>query len=207
MQDYSDIDSSDLQNALQSKGLVPMYLDPTDIDKLAQTIRDRGGFIMGVYGENNGTWLSSFPKKPKNNKNCWAHWLYFGQAKLINGKKYLGFKNSWGAIGENSTGWQYIPEEYLNGYTWNAWTVTLVNPPKLSYTFSITMKRGDSSGDVAKLQTVLKQLGFFPSGQSITNYFGDITFSSVKKFQSAHNLPSTGFVGSLTIATLNNLTK
>lgn len=206
MEKTSDFDTMDFQNALQSKGLTPVYLDPTDIDGLAATIRDKGGFVMGVCGQNNGTWLSAFPNIPTiSPKECWHHWVYFGKAKLINGKKYLGFINSWGNIGENGTGWQYISEEYLRIHTWGAWTIVLINPPKISYTFNVTMKVGDSNSSIAMLQTKLKELGLFPKDQAITNYYGNITKQAVIKFQELHGLPKTGFCGKLTIAALNKL--
>ena len=208
MEKTDDIGSNDLQNALSAKGMIPVYLDPTDIDKLAQAIRDNGGFVMGVHGQNDGTWLSAYPKVPTTSVNkCWAHWLYFFSAKLINGKKYLGFINSWGQIGENNTGVQWIPEEYLAKYTWGAWTTILVNPPKVTYTFNNTLSLGTSSVDVQKLQIVLKNLGFFPQAQAITNYFGSISCNAVKEFQKANNLPITGVCGNLTRQQLNKLTQ
>lgn len=97
-----------------------MIVDKKDIDLVAQAIRDNHGVVMGFDGENNGTWHSEFPKPPK--KAVWGHAIYGGKAKLINGKKYIGFKNSWGDVGVD--GWQWFGEEwFIGGYASNIWTL------------------------------------------------------------------------------------
>lgn len=83
-----------------------------DFDSLASAVRDNNGAVIMIHGENNGTWLSAFPKAALSNYGGWNHFLYVGKAKMINGKKYLGALNSWGAIGENDTGWQWLSEDH-----------------------------------------------------------------------------------------------
>lgn len=92
-----------------------------DIDLMAQAIRDNGGVLIGVNGENNGTWHLTFPKPPIWVK--WRHCMYGGKAKLINGKKYIGVLNSWNKkTGEN--GWQWFGEEWFKtGNFFNPWVV------------------------------------------------------------------------------------
>lgn len=101
-----------------SKGVGYAFVSP-DIDTVASAIRDNHGAIILIKGSDNGTWLSGFPVSPKldsNGKPVWAHFLYCGKAKLINGTKYIGAHNSWGSVaGDN--GWQWISEEYFkSGY-------------------------------------------------------------------------------------------
>ncbi len=62
---------------------------------------------------------------------------------------------------------------------------------------------GSRGSQVTTLQNVLIAQGHM-SG-SATGYFGMITFKAVKKFQRAHNIPPTGFVGKLTRAVLNEI--
>src|ERR1700674_5032258 len=78
----------------------------TNIDNVAQAIRDNNGVILGIDGENNGTWASPFPALPINVQ--WRHWIYAGKAQIINGTKYVGVLNSWGDVGQK--GWQWIHE-------------------------------------------------------------------------------------------------
>jgi hypothetical protein len=92
----------------------------TNIDLVAQTIVENDGAIIGVSGENNGTWRSKFPQVGSTE---WGHALYAGKAKLINGKKYIGVKNSWGDdVGES--GWQWLGEEWFTkGMVFNPWVI------------------------------------------------------------------------------------
>lgn len=80
-----------------------------DIDSIAIAIRDNYGCVIGVYGENNGTWLTKFPKVGAIQ---WGHALYGVGAIYINGKKYIIAPNSWGdKIGEG--GYQLLGEEWF----------------------------------------------------------------------------------------------
>jgi len=84
-----------------------------DIDVVAEAIAQNNGCILFVYGQDNGTWRSAFPKPPTKPKSqCWAHWLYAGKIKMVDGKKYIGVCNSWGnATGQD--GWQWFGEDYF----------------------------------------------------------------------------------------------
>lgn len=55
------------------------------------------------------------------------------------------------------------------------------------------LRRGDSGTEVEKVQTQLKQLGYFDF--DITGYFGPITQEAVKDFQSACGINADGIVG------------
>lgn len=162
----------------------------TDFETLAQAIRDNHGVILGLYGQNNGTWNSPFPQPPV--QNVWAHWIYAGKAKTVNGKKYIGLLNSWGtAVGEK--GWQWIGEEYVPAI-WSAWTHVLAST--LPYKFKADFGFGSVGTDVKQLQARL--------GVTQTSFFGILTRSAVKGYQAAHGIPSTGYVGPLTRASLNS---
>lgn len=87
-------------------------------------------------------------------------------------------------------------------------------PPTFSYHFANTLSKGQKGADVVALQHVLSLEGCFPTGQSFTGFFGDITFQAVIKFQEKYKADiltpvglqhGTGFVGQKTIAKLNAL--
>lgn len=120
MERSQDITDAARQDAKTSEELSYAQVYP-DIDAFAQAIKANHGMILGISGENNGTWYSAFPKPPS--KKVWGHWVYAGKAKLIDGKKYIGILNSWGAdVGEG--GWQWIGEDYFNaGFVWISWTL------------------------------------------------------------------------------------
>lgn len=76
-----------------------------------------------------------------------------------------------------------------------------------SFTFSNNLSLGSRGTDVSELQTFLISNGYdIPSVSSRVvskGYFGVQTKSAVIKYQASQNLPTTGFVGSLTRAKLN----
>lgn len=117
-----DISPQAYQDALNEKALYYGNVIRTDIDAIASAIQNNGGVVLGVYGENNGTWLSADPKYPTGSGK-WAHWVYAGKVVMRNGKKCIGILNSWGNIGEK--GWQYLDESYFtSGNIFVVWTMT-----------------------------------------------------------------------------------
>lgn len=72
--------------------------------------------------------------------------------------------------------------------------------------FTRNLSKGSSGNDVKQLQEILKNLGYLSDTVKISNYFGPATFSAVKSYQQAKGLPSTGFVGPLTIKALTKET-
>lgn len=100
-----------------------------DIDVIAQAIADNNGCCIAFYFENNGTMRSEFPKPPVN--QTYAHWVYCGKVKMINGRKHIGFINSWGSK-TGKDGWQWINADYFkNGNVWYGWTLAWDYKPAL----------------------------------------------------------------------------
>jgi len=89
----------------------------TDIETIASAVRDNNGCILQVTGWNNGSWRGTYPSSIPGGIS-WSHFLYAGKLKLINGKRYVGVKNSWGEIGE--AGWQWLDESFFLGSVTNA---------------------------------------------------------------------------------------
>ena len=130
-QDTSTINNIVRNDAGGAKALDYAFLNQLTIDHVAQAIKANRGAVIGVSGENNGTWYSEFPKPPTTKE--WGHWTVGFKAKLRNGKKMIGFPNSWG-LKCGKDGWQWIGEDYFNtvagGYyaVWEAWTMILKKP-------------------------------------------------------------------------------
>jgi peptidoglycan hydrolase-like protein with peptidoglycan-binding domain len=167
----------------------------TNFEEIAQAIRDNHGVILGICGQNNGTWRTTYPLPPTSS-DVWRHWVYAGKAKIINGKKYIGFLNSWGTeVGDN--GWQYIGEEYFTSPygMFEAWMMTY-DPQTLSIpTVSMQLLKMGSRGDfVKKLQTLL--------GVKSDGIFGKNTMNAVRLFQEKHGLTNDGICGPKTWAAL-----
>lgn len=73
-----------------------------------------------------------------------------------------------------------------------------------TFSFSRDLTLGSKGDDVMELQTVLITGGFLSLGAP-TGTFGPLTRAAVVKYQAAHGLPATGYVGSLTRAALNTV--
>lgn len=204
MTTVSDFDAVDIEDAGKYKTLEPVYVD-LDMESIAKAIKDNGAIILGIYGINNGTWLSKFPVPPKDSDTgLWAHWILAGKALTINGKKYIGLKNSWGDVGEN--GWQYIGEEYIP-FLFTAWgfakTQEIQSNIIPNFQFNKDLYFGMTDPDVNQLQERLKKLGYFPNINT-TNFFGSITKQAVINYQKANNIfPQRGYCGIKTRTRLN----
>lgn len=61
---------------------------------------------------------------------------------------------------------------------------------------------GKNNSHVVALQQLLQSFGFFPKNIIPTGYFGSVTLLAVKNYQKANGISATGFVGSLTRASL-----
>ena len=193
MQRSGDITQSVRDDAQKAKSL-SYYAVDTDIETIAHAIESGKGIVLGITGENNGTWLSAFPKVAEN--ESWRHWVYAGKAKIINGKKYIGFINSWGNIGEQ--GWQWIGEEWFNGrWVWNAWT--LIYDAQIKQVFNLDMRFGDQNEEVKFLQVRLQDLNFFPKNQTCTGFYGNITKDAVRNYAMSNMLSVTGKIVGPTI--------
>ncbi|GGB42807.1 peptidoglycan-binding protein [Fictibacillus barbaricus] len=68
------------------------------------------------------------------------------------------------------------------------------------------LKFGSKGAEVIKLQTRLKDLGFF-TYPMITDYYGTVTEESVEKFQKAYGLPVTGIVTNTVLTKLTEAEK
>lgn len=209
-----DISPLAYSDALKSIVGARIYVQRS-LDSIGQAVRDHQGIIIGVYGENNGTWLSKFPKPPTDtpNSTMWAHFLFVAGVEMIDGIKYMKVHNSWGdSVGEG--GYQYLDASYIP-YIWTSFTYADTSiQPHFSHHFTTTMKVGDRGGEVLALQQALKVDGEFPSTQVCTGYFGIVSREAVNSFQLKYKqdilIPQglsspTGRVGGYTLAKLNSL--
>lgn len=137
MEDKSWITPETVQmaNALKDKSFVS--INP-DIESIAQAIRDYGGVILAVNGENNGTWSTNEPKPPVN--PTWGHCLFFGKAGTDKLGKFISTPNSWGNRNEKDElhpdDWQKLRENWFtNGNVFAVYTlIDKINIKPMDYT-------------------------------------------------------------------------
>ena len=84
------------------------------------------------------------------------------------------------------------------GYGWN---MLASNFADNGTTLTRDLSQGMRGGDVSELQRHLAAAGVY--SENVTGYFGDITEEAVKRYQRAHGIEPTGFVGPATRAALN----
>lgn len=72
------------------------------------------------------------------------------------------------------------------------------SPPPFTEVVEKTLSLGDTGKEVLILQSFLKWRGFWPEGEPLSEYFGEITKYSVISYQESNKIPSEGIVGPLT---------
>lgn len=219
MDRVSDITPAARIDAAKEAAMLAYSFPSINIDSVAQAIRDCKGIMLGLYGTNNGTWLSAEPKQPTaaelaSHSDTWAHYIYAGKAFMEGGVKKIWCKQSWGP-GVGLNGWQKLDQAYFNsGALWSAMVLVVsdrpIAPP--THVFSTDIKLGMQNSDVSALQTLLAYDGEFNIAP--TGYYGAITAQAVLKFQIKYNIASIAtleelggdVVGPATRAKLNQLT-
>ena len=185
MERVSDITDNVKLNATQSQALSYAMVNRTNIDEVAQAIAHNNGAIILIRGENNGTWLSDYPKVTTG-QGEWGHFLYACGAKLISGKKYIKIKNSWGDIADH--GFQWLSEDFFTqGYIYEVRTLVFKDKP-VKFIFSKNLNIGMRNGDVLQLQHRLVDEGY--ATFTPTGYFGVLTGIAIVKYQKAHGIPN-----------------
>ena len=178
-----------------------VFVNPKDIDQIAQAIELYKHCILIVHCSKS-EWIDVpvFNGNPVDFGHCVCAVDYF----LHNGQKVLLIEDSTGhfnSLAPEKVGQRLITEDFLTKRFEGAMYLTATIP----YVFTKTLRFGMTSSDVSELQKKLKALGYFPSTQAITQYFGNITLKAVKAFQSASQLVPDGVVGPLTNKALNNI--
>ncbi len=116
------------------------------------------------------------------------------------------FSEQWGKKGHGYFKANYMP--YVLGA---GATVDVPDNGDVKYVFVQQCDFGSTGNEVQELQKLLKKEGFFPANQPTTQYFGSITQTSLKKYQAARGIASSGTpattgwgrVGPKTILALN----
>lgn len=128
------------------------------VDLFAAGVKQNHGVVGGVVGTNNGTWLSQFPKPPKQDDVLWGHCLYYGAFGTDERGRFLATPNSWGDFitekwqpgSTPGTGWQKLYIDYFSSdLQFNPWT--LIDQPNNSIILPEDMKKlvkGDIGSDV-----------------------------------------------------------
>jgi peptidoglycan hydrolase-like protein with peptidoglycan-binding domain len=76
-------------------------------------------------------------------------------------------------------------------------------PKKKAYRFTFDMGAGTRHKAVVQLKRRLRAEGFYPRDVRITKYYGSTTKEAVRRYQRAHRIRQTGYLGPITRRALN----
>ncbi len=127
---------------------------------------------------------------------------YFGPSTVAAVKKFQAAHglDQLGAVGPGTR----LELNTITAGTTSTTAAVTTTPSGTKYKFEHFMGVGsDDETDVLELQKLLVKLGFLTAEP--TGYFGAGTEAAVKKFQTKHGLPVTGYVAKNTRAVLNSL--
>lgn len=184
---------------------------PYDINAIA-TILSRGkGVLLGMIWDYN-EWDKIIPTII-NSSGKYCHAVCATDFGLLNGKKVIAIDESWGLKNIKQ---RFLTEDWFQKRCCACWYFEdLTNKEAIGittkYKFLFDLEIGMKNGDVMKLQETLKGLGFFPTGQDITGYYGGITAKAVLDFQLKYAIvmskdeDGAGRFGPKTREVLNNL--
>ncbi|MFA5396032.1 MAG: peptidoglycan-binding protein [Methanogenium sp.] len=192
-----------------------------DIDTVASVIQTTNKAIMVWFYFKTNEWTSKpvikYSDLDLHSKDTGRHSVAAVDAALVDGKKALIIEDSWGSS-YGLAGQRVINEDFFKtrnffaAYPMNfAFEEKSIEKP--SYTFTVTLKFGQTNDHIKALQDILKYEGMFPTNISSTGYYGSITSDAVLQFQRKYNVASATeldslqgrIVGMKTIAKLNEL--
>lgn len=138
---------------------------------------------------------TAIPELSNSNYDMVHHSVTAIDYGILNGKRGLFIRDSWGLHSTTVKGLRFISEDYLKRMTFCAYVNDLPNnyeeKPNI---FTRTLKYGSRGEDVKELQKILRL--------NADGIFGRQTEKAVKNFQTKNGLIADGIVGQKTIAKL-----
>ncbi len=163
-------------------------------DNVADNIAKFGAVMLYVACSVN-EWNRDVPAGLSDSKQV-SHGVTGVDSITFNGIRYIIIEDSWGKWDNKSglplkAGQRAITEEFFNKHISFAiaigeWKFKTSKPTK--YTFTKVLNYREESDEVVELQNRLKSLGYFPSNQKSTGYYGKITADAVYKWQIANKV-------------------
>ncbi len=198
----------DVAKNFKLSGLEPIMLPRGDIEILASVIQttNKPCMIWVNFGanewkrvptvlSNDAPYVHSVTAIPPKDKL--VH-VTFG---MWNGEKAVVIQDSWGLIQDTFSGKRIITESF-----YKARNLFAAYPTTFKFDAPATVAP-HYDGSIVSLQDCLKYEGLFPSNQTSTGVYGNITRTAVIAFQKRYGISQTGNVGPITSAKLRELYK
>jgi len=131
MRQRNDITTAEIERGHTYLSKSAFRVPERSVRAIKQAIFEGHGCVGGVIGDNAG-WEEpegGIVKPPKNGN--WGHSIFLTGFKVINGKEYIEFCNSWGS-GWGNLGYGYLGEDYFkSGNVFRPWV--LIDIPNKFY--------------------------------------------------------------------------
>lgn len=195
-QNMSDREMDDYKITVQPEVEKPTAYGkvPVDFYSVAQEVDDSGACMVWfkcAYDE----WNRDVPTGSSDSEAV-RHSVTAVDKIMYKGVEYLIIEDSWGVWNSASdvplkSGQRAITKEFFQKHCYFAGAFTSFDfggGSKPKWTWKVTMKYGQTSEDIKKLQEALKYEKFFPSNQECTGFFGGITARALIKWQVKHGM-------------------
>lgn len=155
------------------------WIELTDFDTVAATIERTGKPVMLWFQFGPGEFFGTTKPKILGNDKRWAHSVCAVDAftDIRDGQQYIKIEDS---ADKEQYYEKYISREFFNRCYLKRY------PINFKFVKSATVPI--YTGTITSMQDILKALGFFPSNQQSTGYFGSITENAVRDFCKAYGL-------------------
>lgn len=190
--------------AQQTKGGIPVTIPNPDIDTVASVIAQ--GYAVRLCFQFSEQEWQEIPQDYGGGSI--RHEVIAVDYTLYAGTKFIVIQDSCFPISQPAfaPGLRLMSAKYFTsdrcffaGYIKPQSVVPSVPAPV--HTFTIQMGLGDQTNEVYLLQQKLISLGLLTVAP--TGYFGGLTRQAIQAFQTSHGIPTTGYVGPLTLKALN----
>ena len=162
----------------------------SNIDQMAQIVKDYGGFITGFNGRND-MFSPDGTANVFTGMSEWGHAVYVCGYKLHDGRKCLIFKNSW-ASKWGDGGYGYFPEEFVNsGLMFDCYVYAELTDLDPASVMKFELKQTSGQKDVWLIRNGQRALVYNASALLLVADFGDIKPITQQELDA---LPDTGKV-------------
>lgn len=204
--------SKEMEFSAQAYRLGKYFWLKNDIDEIASAIDTYGAVMVWFSFGKNNNWWSEKPVVASNTRP-YKHSVVAVDYGIEDGEKCLVIEDSSGPETGFNGNQRIITNEFIknNCVVAIAFACNIDSGELDTAHFLYDLEFGSRDVEVARLQSVLRELGHFPQSVSSTGYYGTITKKAVLDFQlewnvlSSENDAGAGRLGPLTRKTLNDL--
>ena len=186
---------------------------PIDFYSVANFVEQNGACVIWIISDY-ANWNKDIPTVGGKAVGNVRHAICAVDAVTLNGVQYLVIEDSWGKFGKYN-GQRLITAEFFKDACFVAYgflNFTYDEEQGSFEPFLVPLQFGNKGAEVKRLQDYLKSKGVFPSNQTSTGNYGNITAQAVLAFQIRYKVDNLNtlnalkgrYVGRKTLQAINN---